>query len=484
VAEVELKLDVGAAAAAALDRSALLAGEARQATLHSTYFDTPEHALATAGVSLRIRRAGRSRIQSIKVNRDDSAGLFARDELERKVVDDTPVLDDDTPVPALLGARADALSPLFTVRYVRRSWDLDRVDGMIELAIDRGEVIAGNRRAPFDEVELELKQGDPAALFALAREIAAQAPARLGVISKAERGYRMLAGEGGAVKAEPVALDQRMPAAAALRRIANNCVRQFRLNETILLERRDIEATHQARVALRRLRTLFRVYCKMLSDDRFDHFQREARWLIGELGEARDVHVLIERAEPGPLRDRLGEALGVAEDRVSAALASARARAFPLELAQWLATGSWANDAGTADRRDQLVKQFAVKALNRLRRRVKRYGRDLEAIDAAERHRARKAAKKLRYAAEFFGPLFDNARKRRRCDRFIVALKRLQDELGALNDIAVTPMLLDKLGLIGEPGTSTLLGKSRHKRHLRAATDAYRDLIRAKRFWR
>jgi len=93
-------------------------------------------------------------------------------------------------------------------------------------------------------------------------------------------------------------------------------------------------------------------------------------------------------------------------------------------------------------------------------------------------------AKKLRYAAEFFGPLFDNARKRRRCDRFIVALKRLQDELGALNDIAVTPMLLDKLGLIGEPGTSTLLGKSRHKRHLRAATDAYRDLIRAKRFWR
>jgi len=482
--EVELKLEVSAAAAAALGQSALLAGESHQAQLHSTYFDTPDHALAAAGVSLRIRRAGRSRVQTIKADHDDAAGLFARSEQERKVADETPVLDADTLVPKLLGARADALAPLFKLRYARRTWDFDRVGSKIELAIDRGETVAGNRRAPFEEVELELKQGEPAALFALAREIAAHAPVRLGVISKAERGYRLLAGNCGAAKAERVALDARMTAAGSLRRIANNCMRQFRLNETVLLERHDIEATHQARVALRRLRTAFRVYCKMLSDDRFDHLEREARWLIGELGETRDVHVLIERAEPGPLRDRLDEALAIADDRVDAVLASARARAFPLDLAQWLTTGSWTNDAVSADRRDQLVKHCAAKALDRLRRRVKQRGRELETIDATERHRARKAAKKLRYAVEFFAPLFDSARERRRCDRFIVALKRLQDELGTLNDIAVAPMLLDKLGLTGEPGASTLLGNARRKRHLRAADDAYRDLICAKRFWR
>jgi len=64
------------------------------------------------------------------------------------------------------------------------------------------------------------------------------------------------------------------------------------------------------------------------------------------------------------------------------------------------------------------------------------------------------------------------------------SIERLQDELGDLNDIAVTPMLLDKFGLTGEPGTSTLLCKTRQKRHLRAAAGAFRDLIRAKRFWR
>ena len=55
--------------------------------------------------------------------------------------------------------------------------------------LDCGEVVAGERRSPVCEIELELKSGDPAALFAFARRIDAVVPIRLGVLSKAERGY-------------------------------------------------------------------------------------------------------------------------------------------------------------------------------------------------------------------------------------------------------------------------------------------------------
>jgi len=483
--EVELKLDLTHAAAEALRSSALLAEGAPVAKLESIYFDTPDHALAAAGMALRIRRKGRTRVQTVKAESSDAAGLFAHSEWERKVRGDKPVIDDETPVATLLGAKVTDLAPLFSVRYTRRIWNLTRENSAIELVCDEGAAAVGDRRAPFDEVELELKQGSPDALFTLAREIAAEAPVRLGVIGKAERGYRLLAGTDGAAKAQPVALDTAMTAAASLRRIADNCVRQFRLNEMILLERRDVDATHQARVALRRLRTAFSVYCKMLTDDRFDHLQREARWLVGELSEARDLQALSARAKPGSLRDRLVDALAIADKRVDVALASSRARAFPLDLSQWLMTGEWVRDPANADRRERLVKHFAGKALDRLRRRMKRRGRDLDTIDASERHRARKAAKKLRYAAEFFAPLFDRRpAERRRHDRFIAALKRLQDQLGTLNDMAVAPVLLDRLGLMDEPGAPTLLGQSHKDRHLRAAIDAYRDLISAKPFWR
>src|SRR3546814_3833396 len=74
------------------------------------------------------------------------------------------------------------------------------------LVFDRGEAVAGDRKSPICEIELELKDGDPAALFALARRIDTVAPVRLGVQTKAERGYRLTGPVTTMFKAEPVAL--------------------------------------------------------------------------------------------------------------------------------------------------------------------------------------------------------------------------------------------------------------------------------------
>lgn len=481
--EVELKLDLTPDAVAALDKSALFAGKSHQIRQRSIYFDTPDQALAAAGLTLRIRRAGRTRVQTAKAGDGHSAGLFARKEWERRVASDTPVLDDATPVPAVLGRRADDLVALFEVRIERRIWNLDHGSEAIELALDHGEAVAGKRRAPIDEVELELKDGAPRALFALAREIAAQVPVRLGVLSKAERGYRLLAAAGSAAKAGRMHLDPATTAADSLRLIADNCIRQYRLNEMRLLEHHDREALHQARVALRRLRSALSIHRKLLADDRFDHFQHEARWLLQELGEARNLHVLIARSEDGPLRAKLEQALADADCRIDAAIGSARARAFPLDLSDWLVTGRWRTDSTLAARRDEPASSFAASALDRLRRQVKKRGRHLTEIDDTARHRVRKTAKKLRYAAEFYASLFDTSGEERRRERFVATLKKLQDHLGTLNDLAVAPAILERLELSDEPGAAALLGHGR-KPQLRSAADAYRALAETRRFWR
>lgn len=479
--EIELKLELTREAADRVEASGLLAGEPQKAQQRSIYFDTPDRDLAKAGVSLRIRRSGRKRIQTVKAGGAGVAGLFARSEWERPVKDDTPILDEATPIAALPGDAAAAVTPVFQVEIERRSWLIVEGDTVIELVLDRGAVVAGERRSPICEIELELKSGDPAALFAFARRIDAVAPVRLGVLTKAERGFRLTRPAVTMAKADPVALADDATAAQAFRQIVGACLRQFRLNEALLLADRDPGALHQARVALRRLRSAFAVFKPMLDDGAAD-LRKELGWLASGLGAARNLDVLLDRAGAGPLRDHIMVAREAAYDRVAEMLSQPRARRLPFDLAAWAACVDAGGSSG--GEADLSARAFAAGALGRLRRKVKRKGRDLTRIDDTARHAVRKQGKTLRYAAEFFASLFEHKRQRERRTRFVAALEGLQEQLGALNDLATAPELLEKLGIANDPEAPMLLVKGRRKLHLKAAQDAYAKLVDAKRFWR
>jgi triphosphatase len=482
--EIELKLVLTADAADAIEAAAPFGGEAAIKALRSTYFDTPDGALDAAGFSLRIREAGGARIQTVKADGGRAAGLFARPEWERPVDGDMPVLDDGTPIRALLREAADAIAPAFTVAVERRIWMLPAEGGAIEVALDRGAVTAGDRTTPICEIEFELSGGSPVALFALARTIDAIAPVRLGILSKADRGYRLLAPPPLLEKAQGVRLSDDMTAGDAFRRIAQSCLRHYRLNEDILLDRREASALHQARVALRRLRTAIATHKPFLEDAAFDRLAGELRWLTAILGDARDIDVMLDRAPPGRLHDRLVRARDGAYAAVEAALATPRIRALMIDLAEWIDAGEWLDDPDLADDRDRPARVFAAKALDTSRRRVKKRGRHLSELDDEERHEVRKAAKKLRYAAEFFAGLFGEKRERRRHRAFVDALAELQDQLGLLNDLATAPQMLDRLGLADDPDAGPVLGKARRKKLLQAAAEAHDGLVDAKRFWR
>ncbi len=360
----------------------------------------------------------------------------------------------------------------------RRAWIISEDKATIELVLDRGEAAAGERRSSICEIELELKDGDAAALFALARRLDAAAPVRLGVLTKAERGYRLTGPLATMARAEPVMLAADMTARQAFRSTVQSCVRQFRLNEALLLVDRNPGALHQARVAVRRLRSAFSIFRPLIRDAGTD-LRAGFRWLASELGEARNLDVLLERAKPGALQDRIAAAREAAYDRGGEVLALPRVRRLMLDLAEWTASGDWQS---TADGH-QPAREFAVRALDRFRRRVKKDGRDLAGADDEARHELRKDAKKLRYAAEFFASLFERKRDKRRYKRFIAALEALQDELGALNDLATAPEVLEKLGVADDPEASTLLAEGRKKKLVAAAADAHEELVDTKRFW-
>ncbi len=483
--EVELKLEYEYADRDRLIASPLLGGGGGEAKhLAATYFDTPDLQLHRAGYALRIRKDGTERVQTVKASSSKTAGLFVRGEWERPVRSDRPIIDARAgPLEQLLDETVRArIAPIFTTHVERHSGPVEQGGTQIEYAIDGGEVRAGQRSTTLSELELELISGSPQHLFDLARRLSETIPLRLGVQSKSGRGYALI-GRSPALsaKAEPVLLDGAMNAGEAFAAIVGNCISQYRLNEALLLDHGGVEAIHQARVALRRMRSAFSLFKPLLADDdRAASLTDGLRWLAGELGNIRDIDVLIPRLQPAARETVAAIRSGNLTD-LQKLLGTSRARLLPIDLAEWLAMGTWQRAPADPALRDQNIAIFAGDRLDRLRKRIRRKGKGLASLSDENRHEVRKDAKKLRYAADFLVSLYPGRKPRRRLDQLLDRIEALQDKLGQLNDIAAAPELLARLGLHLE---LPVIGKKERKRLLAEAEDCFDALVDTKRFWR
>ena len=200
--ETEIKLRVSRETLAALREHPLLkkrnksGWERRELT--NQYFDTPERDLAKAKVALRLRRDGEEVIQTLKTRGQSVAGLSERNEYDwhlDKAKLDVKKLDGECWPEALAELDKKTLKPIFTTDFVREraeiAWGRGKAKVVIEAALDLGFVIAGKQKEEICELELELREGDPAALLELAAELAEKLALMPCDISKAERGYRL-----------------------------------------------------------------------------------------------------------------------------------------------------------------------------------------------------------------------------------------------------------------------------------------------------
>ena len=465
------------------DVAALLAaapvGAAETRRLTAVYFDTPDNRLRDAHISLRLRESNGKLVQTLK--RGDG---FAREEHEAKIAGETLDLTMPAVKSALKPAQRKALAPVFTVRVSRQQRTFTYEGAEIELALDQGEITAGERRRPVCELELELKSGDPAALFALARQLSVTAPLYLSFDGKASQGQALRAGtEREPRRHDKAPLRRGGTAAGAFQTIARNALVQIAANGVVLRDAESEEALHQLRVAVRRLRSAMSTFKAVVEDARTRHLKAELKWLSGACDEARDLDVFANdnaqiAGDGAPLAPRVAAARAQAHAKACAAVASKRFRDLVLETTAWVETGDWrANGRGHKSARD-----FAARALDRRWRKAVKLGHDLKNLDDAGRHRVRIAAKKLRYAAEAFAPLFAPEPGR----RFVRKLKALQDSLGTLNDAAVARTLVAKLAPPDSPAARDLLDarEARRPKALKAAARQMKALAEAKPFWR
>lgn len=479
--EIELKLNIAASDSGKIIATGLFPGRRKSARQTSIYFDTADHALAKSGISLRIRTVRKRKVQTVKITR---GSLFRRGEWERSVSDDVPVLDTASPLADFFGDHAEPFVTLFRVENMRTLWMFIDQDAALEIVLDRGEIVANERRWPICELELELKAGNPSVLFDWARHIDAFVPIRIGVISKCEAGYRLIEASGGSIKAEPVVLDSEMHASEAFQHIIRNCLRQYRLNEDVLLAESAPAALHQARVALRRLRSALRLFRPMVKGRRFELLSEDLKWLSGNLGRARDIDVLLSEDLPRDLHIQLHRVRLDAYAKVRSALESPKSRLLMLDIMEWTETGKWLHHSGRTDTRDTPVAQFAQERLETLFTRILRSGHDLDAMLDSERHALRKQVKKLRYSAEFFARLYTKGKSRKHCIRFLATLEDVQDRLGALTDQTMRRALLKELGIKDAVIRSEERSASASAKMLRSAQDAMENLNDIKKFWR
>jgi triphosphatase len=464
--EVELKLEVPADSLNRLARSSLLQAARKKpskpATLVSVYFDTDKLRLRDKGLSLRVRRIGRRHVQTIKQESVESAALFARNEWEHQIGGRQPELDvtkDPALRPVFNKNVRRGLKPIFETRVRRTVYPIRSGDSEIELTVDRGKVEAGRQSTPLCELELELKRGESAELFKLARVLADEVPVQLAVKSKAERGYALVAGEEPkAVKAAPVALTPDWSRQAAFKAIARACLRQLVANKPATL-RGDPEGVHQMRVALRRLRAAISLCADMLVDPQTEEMKTQFKWITQELGPARELHVFISRVvkpiahgKPnGPgvavLAKDLQQRREEAFTRACAAVESTRFRSLVLDTACWIEAGDWTRNPDDLTRmlREQPIVGAAADELRRRWKKLLKAGAQLRELDPQRRHKMRLQAKKLRYASEFFAGAFPGKKAARRRNRFVAGLEKLQDALGELNDIAVHAGLTERI---------------------------------------
>jgi triphosphatase len=310
--------------------------------------------------------------------------VTTRGEWEQAVQSDQPVFKAvrGTPAEKILSKKKmrNTIKPIFETRVTRTTYPVRVGRSLIEVAFDQGEIDTGQESAPLSEVELELKRSKAADLFQLAKTIAHKAPLELALVSKAERGYRLLAHEeSGPSKAVTVILTPDMSSAQAFQTIARSCLRQLTDNVPVLREG-DPEGLHQARFAVRRLRAAMSLFGELLRDDGTQNVKNELKWLMGEFGPAREMDVLSERfaktsetqfwSPNGAPKEMefLGKELDGkrrrAFQRAQAAVASGRFRLLLIDLAAWIEAGGWLEtDAPmTKVERGRLITKFAAGA--------------------------------------------------------------------------------------------------------------------------
>lgn len=448
VQEIELKFGIAPERLAAVRRAVLRPGVS-PLRLRAAYYDTPDCRLAAAGIALRLRQEGGTWVQTLKV------GLDPMRRLEHNV----PVQVPQDAVAALDPARhhgtlaGDALLAACgkeglaglqlrfatdVTRHVRVLRGRGAAAGTtVELALDEGTVSAGGLSEVICELEIELLQGTPAGLIALAAAWSQRLGLWLDVRPKSWRGDYLARGQryAPALKAAPPALRAHASMDQAMRAVMRTCLDQVLANASQIAApppeggaaHYGPEHVHQLRVGLRRLRSGLRVFDGAGLDS--IPMGPPLAGLLSTLGQARDRDVCEQQILPA-LQAAGAPPLALPAEAASLPALQAALR-DPALTQLWLALLAAVQPPAAGAPESTPWRGLVAQRLRRWHKRMRRLARDSAQLSDEQRHQLRKQAKRLRYVIEFSAPLWPAGKLERQLD----ALRALQESLGQWHDV-------------------------------------------------
>jgi triphosphatase len=424
-----------------------------------SYFDTPDLLLRNQGLALHIVRVGRKYKQVLDALSDNPRTAFLHErELEIPNAKlDLQVLAEWLSHEARFHRRRikeshlSAITPIFVTDISRTDWQL-ALDGECSavMRLEHGDVKCGLAQHPISELTLTLRSGGNRVFydFALALQQDMQLHPLCRDSVQSAFALRDLSAPP-VVTAKPLMLHDDDDVVRGMQTIIANCFEHIHRNATGVVHSGDIESVHQMRVGLRRLRSVLDIFESVIPCP--VDIRNELAWLSTELGNARDWEVLDSSTLPA-LAACWPSAAGLIalqsyvhqeaiRKHLDAALAvdSVRSARLWLLLHRWLLGLRGASDEQSegAITAPTSLRQFAAAHIRRIHKKAQKRCEAVQITQPESCHRVRIASKKLRYATEFFASYYRD----KSVTRFIGKLSKLQDVLGASNDMAVAGRL-------------------------------------------
>lgn len=417
-------------------------GRARGAASDLIWLDTAEGKLAAEGLAIEEGPRGQRQV------------LRVMPEADQAWLPGTPPtpLDGQAPQPG-------HVVPIAAFSGRRSLLPLTTPLGPVQALLRAGKLRAVADERPVARLQL---QGEVEAVLGLAGRLAADLPLLPPRAALAEEGRALARGETPRPRRRgPPDLAGAATVERALLAAIGHLLEVMLYQEPACRLGAGPEGVHQMRVGLRRLRSVLKVFRPAAGGPALREFDAGLKALADRLGPARDWDVFLgglgaQLAEAMPEDRRIAALLKAAEARRQAAYVALRAtldgpgfRALMLAGLGLLLRRPWREAppdepeaAERLARLDEPLPDFAAALLDKRWHKLCAEGEDIEAHSAAALHEVRLEAKRLRYPAELFAPLWPGKATR----RFQRRLAALQEALGLANDTAVARSLVASLG--------------------------------------
>jgi len=436
--------------------AALRQGRISTSTEELHWLDTPDGALAAEGRLVEAPKRGPRRLMAL-------APAAEAPWHPGQILPPVAILaPHETPA----AAEGAALMPLAALSGKRRSQRLLIGDAVVVLHLIQGHfrTVAAER-----EVARVLLSGTASAVLDLARRLAAALPLLPPSQSLGAEALSLATGQAPPPRRHGAPDTSEAASAEACFTMAIGHLLEVALQVAPIARAGiEIEGVHQLRVALRRLRSVLKVFRPITGCKQGRALDGVLRQMLGLLGPARDWDVFLagigaDLAALLPEDKRLKSLLSAAEAKRQAAYA---ALAEALDGPAWRAAVTsglaftlekpWR--AGAGDERlgllDAPPQDFAALILGKRWGSLLEAGAEIETLPAEALHELRLDAKRLRYAAEVFAPVFPKKAAR----RFQRRLAALQEELGRSNDAAVARSLVQSLARENDEARAWAIG--------------------------